>query len=148
MPSPQFYETLASSFSQTEALWEGLFSLASSAFILLTGLSFVRLDRARIKWRVKLARAFSSQIDDAAKGKEGEGESGGGRWALWGLPFLTVLREGLEGIVSARSSDAFFNSLSSADSIAITIYPLPRESGLCRRGVSTSSRVEVAMRLV
>lgn len=101
----QFYETLASSFSQTEALWEGLFSLASSVFILLTGLSFVRLDRARVKWRVKLARAFSSQIEGVGKGKDGDGDGGGGgRWALWGLPFLTVLREGLEGIVSVRIS--------------------------------------------
>ena len=100
----QFYETLATSFTVTEVLWEGVFSLASSIFILLTGLSFVRLDRARVKWRVKLARAFSSQIDGATgQGKKESygGEDGnGGRWALWGLPFLTVLREGLEGIVS------------------------------------------------
>jgi len=100
----QFYETLATSFTVTEVLWEGVFSFASSIFILLTGLSFVRLDRARVKWRVKLARAFSSQIDGATgqgkKDRDGGEEGNGGRWALWGLPFLTVLREGLEGIVS------------------------------------------------
>lgn len=87
--APQFYETLAQSFSLTEALWEGVFSLASSIFILLTGLSFVKLDRARVKWRIKLARAFSKSVV-----KGGKREGADGRWALWILPFVTVLREG------------------------------------------------------
>lgn len=92
-PAPgQFYETLAASFTVAEALWEGIFSTLSAVIILVTGLSFLSLDRARIKWRIKLSQAFSEVHD----GKKGWSR---GKWALWSLPFITILREGLEGVI-------------------------------------------------
>lgn len=93
-PRPQFYETLAASFTVAEALWEGTFSVLSATIILVTGLSFLSLDRSRIKWRIKLAHAFSEAHD----GGQRRGWSKG-KWALWSLPFFTILREGLEGVV-------------------------------------------------
>lgn len=51
-------------WSKTEALWEGIFSLIASLIILPMGLTMLKLDRARAKWRVKLQRAF-----DKAKGR-------------------------------------------------------------------------------
>jgi high-affinity iron transporter len=61
------------------------------------GIAFLKMDRSRIKWRYKLAVAF----EKSHKGTMGEGEteSQGGKWALFMLPFVTVLREGLEAVV-------------------------------------------------
>lgn len=75
-----------------EALWEGVFSVLSATIILVTGLSFLKLDRSRIKWRIKLSQAFS-EVHDGRKGWSQ------GKWALWSLPFFTILREGLEGVI-------------------------------------------------
>ncbi|CDZ97265.1 Iron permease FTR1 [Phaffia rhodozyma] len=92
-----FFETLAETFALAETLWEGIFSLLSSIFILITGLSFLRLDRARIKWRIKLAKAFEN-VDALETSGKRKGWNRG-RWALWILPFVTLLREGLEGVI-------------------------------------------------
>lgn len=69
--------------------------------------AFLKMDRSRIKWRWKLAAAFDrSQAKLLAREKmsehdrklaEKEGKSG--KWALFLLPFITVLREGLEAVV-------------------------------------------------
>ena len=45
-------------WSKTEELWEGIFSLIAAFIILPMGLTMLKLDRARAKWRVKLQRAF------------------------------------------------------------------------------------------
>jgi high-affinity iron transporter len=73
-------------WSKSEELWEGIFSLIASMMILAMGLGVLRMDRAKAKWRVKIRRAF-----------EGTGRDSGsrtGRWALFVLPLVTVLREG------------------------------------------------------
>lgn len=60
------------------------------------GIAFLKMDRSRIKWRYKLAIAFEKSHSQSGKG---EAESQGGKWALFMLPFITVLREGLEAVV-------------------------------------------------
>lgn len=45
-------------WSKTEELWEGIFSLIAALIIMPMGLTMLKLDRARAKWRVKLQRAF------------------------------------------------------------------------------------------
>lgn len=81
--------------------------------ILIMGLAFLRLPHAQTKWRLKLLSAYQakSELDqpEDAEGDEGEdgaplraksrGRAKGGRMILFGLPFVTVLREGLEGVV-------------------------------------------------
>ncbi|KAH8809523.1 iron permease FTR1 [Flagelloscypha sp. PMI_526] len=79
-------------WAKTEELWEGIFSLVASLIILIMGLTMLKLDRARVKWRVKLAHAFEKHSQAGRGGKAG-------RFVLVGLPFITVLREGLEAIV-------------------------------------------------
>jgi len=59
------------------------------------GLTFLRLEQSKAKWRVKLAHAFVQKGSDA--GLEGRGS----KWALFLLPFITVLREGLEAVIFA-----------------------------------------------
>ncbi|KAF9515675.1 hypothetical protein BS47DRAFT_1371943 [Hydnum rufescens UP504] len=82
-------------WSKSENLWEGAFSLLASFIILIMGLTFLRLEQSKAKWRVKLAHAFAQKGSDV--GVEGRG----GKWALFLLPFITVLREGLEAVIFA-----------------------------------------------
>jgi high-affinity iron transporter len=69
------------------------------------GIAFLKMDRSRVKWRIKLAQAFDSKVvsvateessQDEARAKK---EARNGKWALFLLPFITVLREGVEAVV-------------------------------------------------
>lgn len=64
--------------------------------IFVMGLAMLKMDRAKARWRVKLANAFHEKI-----GKDREVGSGGAatRYALILLPMITVLREGIEAVV-------------------------------------------------
>lgn len=81
-------------WAQSEDIWEGTFDLIASFIILAMGIAFLRLEQAKAKWRVKLAHAF----EKSTSGDKGDRTS---RWALFLLPFITVLREGLEAVVFA-----------------------------------------------
>ena len=76
------------------------------------GIAFLKMDRARIKWRLKLSSAFEKSHSQAIahhergtspkwwmKNKDEGREGRGGKWALFFLPLVTVLREGLEAVV-------------------------------------------------
>lgn len=111
----QFYTKLTDVWAQAEQLWEGVFSIIAAILIFIMGIAFLKMDRSRVKWRYKLAKAFDKvsskkdltegQVASAQssihKGEEAEAEREGrrGKWALFLLPFVTVLREGLEAVV-------------------------------------------------
>jgi high-affinity Fe2+/Pb2+ permease len=57
------------------------------------GLTMLRMDSARTRWRLKLERAF------AAKAAKADNEGKRVKYLLFSLPFVTVLREGLEAVV-------------------------------------------------
>ncbi|KZV80844.1 iron permease FTR1 [Exidia glandulosa HHB12029] len=78
-------------FGSAEELWEGVFDLVASIIIFVMGISMLRIDRAKAKWRVKLMHMF--------EGKDLDRSTRTSRWALFLLPFITVLREGLEAVV-------------------------------------------------
>lgn len=80
-------------WTKSEELWEGIFSLVAALIILVMGITMLKLDRARAKWSVKLARAFDKSRATHERGGRA------GRWVLFLLPFITVLREGLEAVV-------------------------------------------------
>ncbi|KAH7920654.1 iron permease FTR1, partial [Leucogyrophana mollusca] len=76
---------------KSENLWEGIFELIASLMIFVMGVTMLKMDRAKAKWRVKLQRAFSGeQVDRGTKT---------GKWVLFILPLITVLREGIEAVV-------------------------------------------------
>ncbi|EJF63923.1 Ftr1 protein [Dichomitus squalens] len=86
-----WFTQAADLWSKSEALWEGIFSLVASLIIFAMGIGMLKMDRAKAKWRVKLQRAFA-----------GKAESRGaktGKYVLFILPFITVLREGMEAVV-------------------------------------------------
>ncbi len=64
------------------------------------GLTMLRIDRSKLKWKKKLEGAFDSTLkndnDITAKDKR---EARSSKWTLFLLPGITVLREGLEAVV-------------------------------------------------
>ncbi|WVO16802.1 hypothetical protein L204_104488 [Cryptococcus depauperatus] len=90
-------------FELIEKIWEGVFSIIAAG-IIYVGVG--RMDRSRVKWRLKLAAAFDrSQAKMLREETEhgpavAEQKEKSGKWALFILPLVTVLREGLEAVVA------------------------------------------------
>jgi high-affinity iron transporter len=67
------------------------------------GLAFLKMDRSRVKWRIKLSQAFDESIHTATGDAEEDAlakrRARSGKWALFLLPFITLVREGLEAVV-------------------------------------------------
>ncbi|KAI0371323.1 Ftr1 protein [Pilatotrama ljubarskyi] len=86
-----WFTQAADLWAKSEELWEGIFELIASLIIFAMGVSMLKMDRAKAKWRVKLSRAFSGKaVDKGAKT---------GKYVLFILPLITVLREGMEAVV-------------------------------------------------
>jgi hypothetical protein len=64
---------------------------------MIMGIAFLKMDKSRVKWRLKLADAFEKSHSKAMGASE-EGnlvqreEGRSGKWALFLLPFITVIR--------------------------------------------------------
>jgi high-affinity iron transporter len=93
-----FYALGKDHWAGTEYYWEGAFALCASLIITIVGAALLRVSKMQEKWRVKLAIAMD--------GKTGSGMTKNGafkrfceKYAMFILPFITVLREGLEAIV-------------------------------------------------
>lgn len=127
-------------WANTEELWEGIFSLIGTLLrepplqiadngpvsiaciiIYVMGLTFLKMDQSRVKWRIKLSEAFAHRAGKALFSFGGNKEDGepdrplteeelaeeqamkkkarSGKYAIFFLPFITVIREGLEAIV-------------------------------------------------
>ncbi|KAF2084928.1 plasma membrane iron permease [Saccharata proteae CBS 121410] len=93
-----FYGLGKDIFSSTEDLWEGIFGLIASIIITIMGAALLRVNKLQDKWRVKLAKALEAKDD-----RQGTASSRMKQWAekyaMFLLPFITVLREGLEAVV-------------------------------------------------
>ncbi|KAH9053033.1 Ftr1 protein [Lactarius vividus] len=76
----------------SEDVWKGTFSLITSLLIFVMGISILELSRAKedSEWRIKLQRAFEDR-------DQGWGHIE--KWALFLLPFVTILHGGVEAIV-------------------------------------------------
>jgi high-affinity iron transporter len=92
-----FYHLQSDIFSQYEYIWEGVFSLIASVIITIMGAALLRISKMRDKWRVKIAAALDANSTDESspRGLRFLGE----KYAMFLLPFVTVLREGLEGVL-------------------------------------------------
>jgi len=95
-----FYGLGKDRWSGTENIWEAAFSLFASVIISIMGAALLRVSKLQDKWRVKLAKALEAK--DSTK-KRGTLSSRFKTWcekyAMFMLPFITVLREGLEAVV-------------------------------------------------
>jgi len=48
-------------WKKSEELWEGIFSLIASILIFIVGITMLKMDKAKAKWRVKLQDAFDGK---------------------------------------------------------------------------------------
>ncbi|KAE9398316.1 iron permease FTR1 [Gymnopus androsaceus JB14] len=87
-----WFTQAADLWSSTEELWEGIFDIIASLMIFVMGVSMLKMDRAKAKWRLKLQRAFDGRTRGDKDGKAG-------KWVLLILPLITVVREGLEAVI-------------------------------------------------
>lgn len=90
-----FYGLGKDKWASTEYYWEGSFALFASLVIGVLGAALLRLSKMQEKWRVKLAKAMEEK--PATKG--GKFKQWCEKYAMFILPFITVLREGMEGII-------------------------------------------------
>lgn len=95
-----FYGLGKDKWSGTEDIWEGSFSIFASLVISIMGAALLRVSKLQDKWRVKLAKAL--EVKDSTK-QYGTLRARFKLWcekyAMFILPFITVLREGLEAVV-------------------------------------------------
>ncbi|BGP14689.1 high-affinity iron permease [Rhodosporidiobolus nylandii] len=94
-----FFTTLSDLWSKSEEIWEGVFSLIACIIIFIMGLTMLRIDRSKLKWKAKLAGAFDGKVDQKMLSSKDQREARRSKWALFLLPLITVLREGLEAVV-------------------------------------------------
>lgn len=92
-----FYGLGKNTWAGTENLWEAAFSLVAAVIITIMGAALLRVTKLKEKWQLKLAKAMEST---------GNSRNIPARFRLWCqkyamfiLPFITVLREGLEAII-------------------------------------------------
>lgn len=93
-----FYGAGKNAFAGTENIWEGVFSIIATLIISLMGAALLRVSKLQDKWRVKLARAI--ELKDATGGlSRGRFKRWAEKYVMFLLPFITVLREGLEAVI-------------------------------------------------
>ncbi|KAK6453969.1 plasma membrane iron permease [Scheffersomyces xylosifermentans] len=92
-----FYGLGKDIWGKSEDLWEGIFCIIAAVLISVMGIPMLRINKMKEKWRVKLAQALvkkpSNRKDRFKVGYISK------RYALFILPFITCLREGLEAVV-------------------------------------------------
>ncbi len=114
-----FYTLGQNKWSNTGEYWEGALAIVASIIISLMGAALLRVSKLQDKWRVKIAQALEAKPSNSNR------MSSFKRWcekyAMFVLPFVTVLREGIE-VVIFISGVAFASPASS--------FPLPGITGL------------------
>ena len=93
-----FYGIGTDTWGSTEAIWEGAFALVASIIIAVMGAALLRVSKMQAKWRVKLANALEAKDNKHAK-LGNRFKAWAEKYAMFLLPFITVLREGIEAIV-------------------------------------------------
>lgn len=94
-----FYTIGKDAWSNTEDYWEGAFAIFASVVISIMGAALLRVSKMQEKWRVKLAQAMESKVVAASENRTGAFKRWGEKYAMFMLPFITVVREGLEAVV-------------------------------------------------
>ncbi|KAG9233420.1 iron permease FTR1 family protein [Amylocarpus encephaloides] len=93
-----FYGIGKDKWGATEYYWEGSFSLVATLIISILGAALLRVAKLQDKWRVKLAKALEEKSVTSA-GRKGAFKRWCEKYAMFLLPFITVLREGIEAII-------------------------------------------------
>ena len=92
-----FYRVGHNVWQSAEPYYEGTFYLIACIIISVTGAALLRLGKMQEKWRLKVARAMAAPNE--AEGRSRFFGLATGKYALFIIAFITVFREGIEGIV-------------------------------------------------
>lgn len=93
-----FYSLGTDTFASTEYIWEGILAIISSLIISIMGGALLRVSKMQDKWKVKLAKALKHKANPGQL-QQGRIKTWMEKYAMFVLPFITVLREGLEAVV-------------------------------------------------
>ncbi|KAI1281548.1 iron permease FTR1/Fip1/EfeU [Xylaria sp. FL0933] len=98
-----FYTVGRNAWDLNEYNYEGAFALFASLIISVVGVALLRVGKMQEKWRVKLAKALEAPVSSGTTGSSSSLTSRlkrfAEKYAMFVLPFVTVLREGIEAIV-------------------------------------------------
>jgi high-affinity iron transporter len=92
-----FYTAGKSSFESAENIWEGVFGIVASLIITIMGAALLRVSKLQDKWRVKITKLLEEKDSQLPLG--GRFKRWGEKYAMFLLPFVTVLREGIEAVL-------------------------------------------------
>jgi len=117
-----FYTIGKDNWATTEDIWEGSFALLASVVISIMGAALLRVSKLQDKWRVKLAKALEAKDSTKQRGPlKSRLKIWCEKYAMFILPFITVLREGLEAVI-------FIGGISVGS--PATAFPLPVITGI------------------
>lgn len=94
-----FYSLGADHWANAATLWEGSFCLLAAVIITVMGAALLRVSKLQDKWRVKLAKALESKDSPSQGSARTRFKLWCEKYAMFMLPFITILREGLEAVV-------------------------------------------------
>jgi high-affinity iron transporter len=93
-----FYTIGRDAWQANEYNYEGAFALFAALIISVLGVALLRVGKMQEKWRVKLAKALEAPVNITGS-RAGWLKRFAEKYAMFVLPFITVLREGIEAIV-------------------------------------------------
>ncbi|KAJ5279266.1 hypothetical protein N7478_004638 [Penicillium angulare] len=93
-----FYGLGTDTFSSTEDIWEGVLGILASLIITIMGAALLRVSKLQDKWRLKLSKALAHD-QNPDESRHGRMKRWMEKYVMFFLPFITVLREGLEAVV-------------------------------------------------
>ncbi|KAF2124746.1 iron permease FTR1 [Dothidotthia symphoricarpi CBS 119687] len=92
-----FYTAGKNVFEKAEYIWEGVFGILASIIITVMGAALLRVSKLQDKWRVKIAKTLEDKDSGLPVG--GRVKRWMEKYAMFILPFVTVLREGIEAVL-------------------------------------------------
>ena len=116
-----FYSLDKNVWAGTETIWEGAFALIASIIISVMGGALLRVSKLQGKWRLKLAKAIEAKNSVKDAKSKSTFKLWCQKYAMFLLPFITVLREGLEAVVFAGGVSLGYPA---------SAFPLPVITGL------------------
>lgn len=92
-----FYTAGKNTFESAENIWEGVFGIVASVIITLMGAALLRISKLQDKWRAKISKVLEQK--DRNLPVKGKLKRWTEKYAMFILPFVTVLREGIEAVL-------------------------------------------------
>jgi len=95
-----FYKLGKNKWAAASKIWEGAFAMFASVIITIMGAALLRVSKLQDKWRVKLAKSLEKRDGMARQVQVTHRlKLWAEKYAMFSLPFITVLREGMEAVV-------------------------------------------------